>query len=282
MKTGLVLEGGAMRGMYTAGVIDVLLENDINVDGVVGVSAGAVFGCNYKSKQIGRAIRYNTRFCKDKRYMSINSLIKTGDLYNVKFCYEELPNKLDIFDVETYASNPVEFHVVCTDIQEGKPVYHRCDEGGAKDLEWFRASASMPIVSRVVSIGEHKLLDGGMVDPIPVAYARKAGFKKNIVVLTRPEGYFKKKASGLMLYRLLLRKYPKVLDVMSRRHEVYNDTLKYIDKLVEEGDTLVVRPSRLVDISRTETDENKLREMYELGRNDANNSLEAIKHFLES
>ena len=140
----------------------------------------------------------------------------------------------------------------------------------------------MPIVSRVVSIGEHKLLDGGMVDPIPVAYAREAGFKKNIVVLTRPEGYFKKKASGLMLYRLLLRKYPKVLDVMSRRHEVYNDTLKYIDKLVEEGDTLVVRPSRLVDISRTETDENKLREMYELGRNDANNSLEAIKHFLES
>ena len=167
-KTGLVMEGGAMRGMFTAGVLDVLLENGIEFDGAIGVSAGATFGCNFKSKQIGRAIRYNKRFCKDWRYCSLRSLITTGDLYGAKFCYDTLPNQLDIFDTETYRANPLKFYCVASDCETGKPVYKELETCDAKDLTWMRASASMPLASKVVEVDGYKLLDGGMTDSIPL------------------------------------------------------------------------------------------------------------------
>lgn len=138
MKKGLILEGGAMRGMYTAGVLDIFMENDITVDGAIGVSAGAAFGCNLKSKQIGRTIRYNTKYCRDPRYVGLRSLIKTGDIYGADFCYNQIPNRLDIFDVETYQKNPMDFYVVTTDIETGKPIYHLCPNGDATDIKWFR------------------------------------------------------------------------------------------------------------------------------------------------
>lgn len=147
MKCGLVLEGGAMRGLFTAGVTDVFMENGIAFDGAVGVSAGAAFGCNYKSYQPGRAIRYNTRFCRDKRYCSIRSLITTGDMFGADFCYHEIPEKLDVFDFDTYENSAMEFYVVCTDVETGKPVYHRCDTMNSRELEWLRASASMPMAA---------------------------------------------------------------------------------------------------------------------------------------
>ena len=185
MKTGLVLEGGAMRGMYTAGVLDVMMENHVEVDGVIGVSAGAVFGCNYKSKQIGRAIRYKKKNCYDVRYVSLKYLIKNGDLYGAEFCYNELPNRLDPFDVKTYQENPVDFYVTCTDVHTGRPVYHLCNRGDAEDIQWMRASASMPLVSRIVSVGGYDLLDGGISDSIPIRWFLKQGYKKNIVILTQ-------------------------------------------------------------------------------------------------
>ena len=178
MKTGLVLEGGAMRGMYTAGVLDIFMENNITVDGAIGVSAGATFGCNFKSKQIGRSIRYNMKYSHDPRYVGIRSLIKTGDLYGADFCYKELPNKLDLFDVETYQKNPMEFYVVATDINTGKPVYHLCPDGDERDIEWYRASASMPLVSRIVKIDGIELLDGGIADAIPIHKFQEMGFEK--------------------------------------------------------------------------------------------------------
>ena len=191
MKTGLVLEGGAMRGMFTAGVLDAMMNNNITVDGTIGVSAGATFGCNFKSKQIGRTIRYNMKYSKDPRYVGIRSLIKTGDLYGADFCYREIPEKLDVFDTKTYQENPMAFYVVATDVNTGKPVYHLCPTGEADDIEWYRASASMPLVSRIVKINGLELLDGGISDSIPIKKFREMGYEKNILILTQHDGYRK-------------------------------------------------------------------------------------------
>ena len=165
---GLVLEGGALRGLFTAGVLDVFMSNGIAFDGAIGVSAGACFGCNFKSGQIGRVIRYNRRFAKDPRYCSWSSLIRTGDLFNADFCYRELPMALDVFDAAAYAANPMAFYVVVTDCATGKPVYRRLDTADREAFEWIRASASMPLVSRPVRIGAGEYLDGGLSDGIPL------------------------------------------------------------------------------------------------------------------
>ena len=189
--TGLVLEGGAMRGLFTAGVMDVMLEHGITYDGMIGVSAGAAFGCNYKSKQIGRVLRYNTKYCKDPRYCSVLSLLLTGNLYGAKFCYHTIPEKLDLFDNETFEKNPMEFHVVATDIEKGNAVYEKFDVCDNRCLEWIRASASLPLVSKIVKTDGYKLLDGGLSDSIPVKYFQSISYDKNVVVLTQPEGYVK-------------------------------------------------------------------------------------------
>ena len=163
MKYGLVMEGGAMRGIFSAGVMDVLMENGVDFDGLIGVSAGACFGCNYKSKQSGRVIRYNLRFCRDKRYCSFHSLITTGDMFGAEFCYDTIPNKLDLFDSETYINNPMKFYVNATDIESGKPVYHCLETVEPDELKWIRASASMPMAARIVNIDGRKFLDGGKI-----------------------------------------------------------------------------------------------------------------------
>ena len=159
MKTGLILEGGAMRGMFTAGIMDVMMENGITFDGVIGVSAGAAFGCNYKSGQIGRVIRYNTRFCADKRYGGLRVLLREGNIFSTSFCYEEVPMKHDVFDFDAFDRSPMEFYVVCTDIESGKAVYHRYEGLNDHRFDWIRASASMPLVSQIVEIDGMKLRD---------------------------------------------------------------------------------------------------------------------------
>ena len=156
MKKGLVLEGGAMRGIFTVGILDCMMENNIVFDGIIGVSAGAAFGCNYKSEQKGRALRYNKRFCRDKRYCSWQSWLKTGDIFGADFCYHELPAKLDVFDIETFEKNPTEFYLVCTDIENGKPYYYKCLKGDDECFEYMRASASMPLVSNIVELNGRK------------------------------------------------------------------------------------------------------------------------------
>ena len=280
-KTGLVLEGGAMRGMFTAGVLDVYLENNILVDGVIGVSAGATFGCNYKSKQIGRTIRYNTRFAGDWRYCSLRSLVKTGDLYGADFCYNQIPNVLDIFDVDTYRANPVKFFVVASDCETGLPVYKelvRCD---ADDLTWMRGSASMPLASRIVEIDGHKLLDGGMTDSIPIRKFEEMGYGRNIVILTQPRDYVKKPASLMGLMKIFLRKYPALLEAMKNRHNVYNDETNYVFNKADKGEAIVICPKEPLGISRTEKDPKELRRVYEAGRIAAIERLERVKEFLK-
>lgn len=279
-KQGLVLEGGAMRGLFTAGVMDVLMENGIVFDGIVGVSAGAAFGCNYKSGQIGRVLRYNTTYCQDWRYCSFRSLIKTGDLYGADFCYHELPEQLDLFDDEAFQKNPADFYAVCTDCESGEPVYKKIQSAQYNDLEWIRASASMPLVSRIVDINGQKLLDGGIADSIPLRFMENSGYANNVVVLTQPRSYRKKKNSLLPLMKLALKKYPKVVDAMARRHINYNETLDYIRKQEQAGKVFVISPDEKLDIGRTEKDPDKLRAVYAIGRKAAEAKLSELKHFL--
>lgn len=281
MKTGLVLEGGAMRGMYTAGVLDVLMEKGIQADGVVGVSAGAVFGCNYISRQIGRAIRYNTKYCRDPRYGDFRSLLRSGNIYEEEFCYHELPDKLDPFDWETYKNSPVEFYVVCTDVETGRAVYHRCT-GEKEDLRWMQASASMPFVSRIVETGGRQLLDGGISDSIPVNWFRSIGYEKNLVVLTRPEGFRKKPPRGLPFLQQMIRRYPALSMAVKTRHIRYNQTLDQLQELEKAHLALVLRPSRRIRVSKLERHPERLKALYMLGRKDAERRLEEIRQFLMS
>lgn len=281
MKKGLIMEGGAMRGMYTAGVTDVFMENGIVFDGAIGVSAGAVFGCNYKSNQPGRVIRYNKKYCNDKRYASVRSLIRTGDLYNVEFAYRLLPTKLDPFDTETYRNSSMEFYVVATDMVTGKPVYHRCDNGNERDIDWMRASASMPLASRLVEIDGYKLSDGGTADSIPVKYFESLGYDRNVVILTQPKGYVKKKNKFLPIIRKAYKHYPEFIKTLERRHENYNDTTTYIEKREKDGSTFVIRPSEALNIGAREKDENELERVYQIGRKDALKIVDKVKKFLE-
>ena len=244
MKTGIVVEGGGMRGIYGAGVLDVLLENDIKADGLIGVSAGAIHGCSFVSGQKGRSIRYNLKYSRDPRYMSMRSLIRTGDMFGIDFCYRELPETLDPFDNETFESSSTEYYVTCTDVETGQPVYHRCPSLRGDRIDWVRASASMPLASRIVELDGKKLLDGGVADSIPVMAFRKMGFKKDLVILTRPEGYRKKQNPMLPLIRRAYREYPEFVETAASRHLVYNRELDEISRLEREGEILVIRPSR--------------------------------------
>ena len=218
MRTGLVLEGGAMRGMFTCGILDVFLEKGIDFDSTIGVSAGAVFGCNYKSRQIGRALRYNKRFCRDPRYCSGRSLLKTGDLYGAEFCYDELPNELDPFDYDTFERNPMEFWCVTTDVETGKARYDLMKDGRGDDMKLMRASASMPLVSRPVSVRGRELLDGGIADPIPFDFMLSGNVDRCLVILTQPYDYIKKKNSMLPLFGLFYKgKRKGIRDAMGIR-----------------------------------------------------------------
>ena len=274
------MEGGAMRGMFTAGVCDVLMEHGIKFDGAIGVSAGATFGCNYKSHQIGRVIRYNKRFAHNWKYCSLRSLFLTGDLYGADFCYNAIPNKLDLFDYDTYASNPMRFYVVASDCETGEPIYKELPTGRGNELTWMRASASMPLVSSVVKVDGYKLLDGGMTDSIPLAKFQEMGYNKNVVILTQPREFTKEPDSLLPLMRLSLRKYPKLLAQMENRHIAYNKQHDYALEQEKAGKAMVLCPKKPLGISRVEHDPKKLQQSYDVGRNVATERLEEIKNFI--
>ncbi len=280
-KTGLVLEGGGMRGLFTAGILDVLMENNVTFDGVVGVSAGATFGCNFISHQIGRTLRYNMSQRKNPKYMGIMSLIKTGDYVGGEYAYHVLPTKLDVFDFEAFEKNPTEFHVVTTNVRTGEAIYHRIDKVDYTGMEWIRASASMPIISRPVAIGDYEMLDGGIADSIPLRYFESEGFKRNIVILTQPKG-FKKKLTKLMpVFKATMRKYPAIIEGMSKRHLMYNRELDYITQQQMAGKCLVICPSDTLPIGRTSLNAKKMQHVYDMGRKAGEDNLEAIKKFIE-
>lgn len=277
---GLVLEGGALRGLFTAGILDVLMENGIVFDKAVGVSAGAAFGCNYKSHQIGRALRYNIKYSDYWRYKSKRSLLFTGDLYGADFCYHKLPCELDIFDTKAFAEDPMEFYAVATDIITGKPVYHLLTDGGYEDLEWIRASASMPIASRVVNINGQLLLDGGVSDSIPLEFMEKQGCNRNLVIRTQPDSYTRHQYKQFKAIALALHKYPVLVQALKDRPAMYNAQVAYIKVREKEGSAFVLRPSEPLNISPLEKNPDEIRRVYNTGRDLALRKLPEIIDFL--
>ena len=280
MKKGLVLEGGAMRGMFTCGVIDVMMENNISFDGLSGVSAGAIFGCNYKSKQIGRGVRYNKKYDRDPRYGSYWSLLTTGDYYGEKFCYHDIMDTLDPIDKKTFEKNNIDFFIVATDIENAIPRYYNCKTIDEKSITWIRASASMPLVSNIVNIDGYKLLDGGITDSIPYKVMEENNYDRNIIVLTQDYNFVKKQTSLLPLIKIMLHKYPKLVEAMKNRHIMYNKQIEDIKKKEKDGKVLVIRPSAPLNIKRTENNPNELERVYQIGRAIANKKLSEIKSFL--
>jgi len=279
MRLGLVLEGGAMRGLFTVGVCDVLYEQGIAPDGIIGVSAGAAFGCNYKSGQPGRALRYNKLMARDRRYCSLGALRKTGDIFTASFCYHYVPTHIDMFDSDAYEKNPTEFYAVCTDVETGRAVYKRLDRGGHEMFEWIRASASMPVVSRIVEIEGMKLLDGGVADSIPLEYFRRAGYGRNIVVLTQPEGYRKRLNSLYPIMRMSLRRYPNMVRAMRHRHEMYNQELLYVARSESEGSSIVIRPPQKLPIGHLCHKPEQMQQVYDIGRATALARIDEIREF---
>ncbi len=280
-KIGLVLEGGALRGLFTAGVLDVLMEKNIKVNGVIGVSAGAAFGCNYISAQPYRVLRYNLNYCKDPRYCSVRSLIKTGDLFGAQFCYHEIPERLDPFDYNEFDRSRMDFYVVGTDVVSGKPVYHRCENSRGDTLEWIRASSSMPLAARPVTIGARTMLDGGISDPIPLRFFTSRGYKNNIVVLTQPRDFQKERNSVMPAVEIKLRQYPNVIDAMKIQHALYNHQREEVFNAEQKGEALVICPPEPLPIHRVTHNPKKLLMAYYIGRMAAQEKVEQILCFLE-
>lgn len=280
-KTGLVLEGGGMRGMFTSGVLDVLLEAGIDFDSMVGVSAGALFGSNFKSRQPGRAIRYNMKYIGHRQYMSYYSLLTTGHFVNNHFSYYRLPNELDPFDFETYKNSPIKFWAVVTDIEQGKALYHEISDARGDGLQWMRASASMPIFAQPLHLAGHTLLDGGIADSIPLKFMHQQGHKRNLIILTQPVG-FRKKATHLgPLMHIALPHYPKVAQMIATRHEMYNAQLDYILDSERKGDSFLIYPESTLGVGRLEMDKKKVKAVYDQGVRKAQDLLPAIKEFFQ-
>ena len=266
MKIGLVLEGGAMRGMYTAGVLDTFLDKDFWVDGIISVSAGALFGVNYPSRQKERAIRYNKKFISDKRYISFKSLVSTGNIVNKDFAFYEVPFKYDVFDNKTFKESDINFYVAVTNLQTAQAEYVKLIDPLAQ-MEVLRATSAMPYVSRPVEIDGIPYLDGAIADSIPVEQMKKLGYDKIIVILTRTLDYRKSKPMTWVA-KWFYRRYPHFADAVNQRYSMYNQQVENVIKLAEKGDIFVIRPSVDLKIKRIEKDPNKLQAMYELGIKD--------------
>lgn len=278
MKTGLVLEGGAMRGMYTAGVLDVFLENNINVDTAVGVSAGALFGVNYLSGQKGRVIRYNKRFNKDKNYMGLRPMLREGNIVSTKYAYDEVPRKLDPFDDEAFKNSCVPFYAVVTDIMNGEPKYIQI-KSVFEQMDTLRASGSMPFVSKPVELDGRTYLDGAISDSIPFEWLSAQGCDKLIVILTRDAEYRKKPMPSLPI-KLYSKKYPQLAAKLMNRHILYNRSSDLLKQWEKDGKAFVIRPSKPIEIGRIEKDPHKLQSVYELGVKDCKVYLEALKSYM--
>ena len=282
MKIGLVLEGGALRGLYTAGVLDVMLDNNIDIDAIVGTSAGALFGVNYFSKQKGRVLRYNLKYCNDIRYISKLSLLLTGNIVNKKFAYYKVTNKLDPFDNETFKKTNKDFYATVTNIETGKPEYIKIINP-IQQMEYLRASSAMPIVTKIVNVAGKKYLDGAVTDSIPINKFLYEKYDKIIVVLTQPIDYKKKQLNEkqLLMIKRKYKKYPLLIERMINRPNEYNKMIEKIKSLESKKEIFVIRPSSKLDIDISKKRKEDIQRVYEMGVNDCNNLIQKLKEYLK-
>ena len=266
MKVGLVLEGGGMRALFTAGVLDALLDiKELDIDGIVGASAGALFGVNYVSGQKERAIRYNKKYARDKRYMGFYSWITTGNAVNEEFAFYEIPFKLDVFDQEKFKQSKIDFYVVMTNVESGKPEYVLIKDV-FKQMEYLRATSALPFASKIIEINGKKYLDGGISDSIPIDYCEGLGYDKIILVLTRPKNTHKEDKLNF-LYKLVYRKYPNLVERLINMGKDYEVVLKKIEDLENKNKIFVIRPPKVLKIGRLEKNEDKIQNVYDIGLN---------------
>ncbi len=280
-QAGLVLEGGGMKGIYTAGVLDFFLDKEIMFSECYGVSAGACALCSYLSKQRKRAYRTNVNYLDQKAYCSVESLLKTGNIFGAEMCYGLIPDYLDPYDHETFEQYEGKAYAVVTNIRTGKPEYMQLKDMH-KDIIAVQASSSMPLVSRNVKIGDNYYLDGGISDFIPLRHSMKEGNTKNVVVMTKEEGYIRQPAGKeLALMRVRYARYPKVYELMRDRHIRYNSTVKYIEEQQKQGNVFVIRPKHISNVGRLEKEKAKLEALYEEGYQDAENCYVDLLEYLE-
>ncbi len=279
-QTGHVLEGGGMKGVYSSGVLDFFLDKGLEFSSCYGVSAGACSLCSFLSKQRGRAYHTNVDYLEDKNYCSLYSLLKTGDLFGADMCYYQIPEKLNPYDYETFEKYQGKFYSVVTNIETGCPEYIPIKDMHT-DIEAIRASASLPLVSRNVKIGDKLYLDGGISDAIPLRKSMEDGNRKNVVVMTKEVGYRRQPSSGVSLIRMRYRKYPKVYELMKDRHNAYNNTLDFLNEEVEKGTVFLIQPKEKSDVGRIEKDRDKLKALYEEGYKEASECYEELLKFLE-
>ena len=280
-QAGLVLEGGGMKGSYTAGVLDCFLDKGLEFSSVYGVSAGACHMCSYLSKQRGRALAVCVDYLDTRKYCSAESLLTTGDLFNVNMAYHLIPEYLNPYDYEAFRAYEGKAYAVVTNIVTGKPEYLRIRDM-KEDIDAIRASASLPLVSRNVKYKGNLYLDGGLSDSVPICRSILDGNKKNVVILTKEEGYVRKPSAHLGLIKLRYLRYPKVYELMARRHTDYNDTMAYLERQQENGQAFVLRPKKASDVGRIEKNTEKLKALYEEGYRDAEENFELIQNYLES
>lgn len=280
IEAGLVVEGGGMRGVYTAGVLDYFMEKNLYFDDCYGVSAGACHISSYVSKQIGRSIKVTLDYINDKRYCSVNSLIKTGDMFGVEMLYDLIPNKLELYDYDTFNKFKGNFYSVVTNCKTGKAEYMKIKDM-KKDIIAVRASSSLPLLSRIVEINGKEYLDGGITDSIPIKKSIKDGHKKNVVILTRDKTYRKSKPKFLSFFKLKYKKYPNLVKAIENRYKIYNETLDFLEEEKAKNKVFIIQPKLPVKISRIEKDKDKLKELYDQGYEDAKELYEDLMKFLE-
>ena len=278
---GLVLEGGGMRGLYTAGVLDVFLNKKIYFPYVIGVSAGACNAASYISRQVGRNKKVTINYIGDHRYLSYRNFFKEGSIFGMKFMFDEIPNKLVPFDYDTYNNSKETFVIVATDCNTGTPVYFY-KENGHDVLNQLKASSSLPFLSRMVDIDGMKLLDGGITDSIPLRKSIEDGNKKNVVILTQNKEYRKKPFNGNFISRKIYKNYDKVIEAMNNRYKIYNETLDFIEELESKGQIFVIRPKEPLDVGRLEKDKTKLEKLFAQGYSDAEDSYSQLEEWINS
>ncbi len=283
MKVGLVLEGGGMRGLFTAGALDVLMDYNIQVDGIVGVSAGALFGANYYTEQRGRVLRYSKKYAKDKRYISIRNLVLTGNAVSKRFAFYKVQQKLDPFDNEKFISVNKPYWVVATNVDTGKPMYFEITNP-FEEMDKLRATSAVPLSSRIIKIDNNKYLDGGLSDAIPVDFMRSKDFDKIIVVLTQPKKYRKKQVAEKK-YKMMKRKYrryPKLLEALDNWPINYNKEVERVIDLENKKEIFVIRPHKKFYASLIERDVNKLQEIYDMGVDDTLKVIDKLTAYLNN